>query len=63
VRATWADLPLTQGSRSFHATLSGGVASTRELVSGCQELLELGLHRAAAARDAGGDTVLGAPTE
>jgi diguanylate cyclase (GGDEF)-like protein len=62
VRVTWADLPLTQGSRSFHATLSGGVASTREPVSSCQELLELGLRRAAAARDAGGDTVLGVPT-
>ena len=59
VRASWADLPLTQGSQSFHATLSGGVASTREPVAGCQELLELGLRRAAEAREAGGDTVLG----
>ena len=61
LRAVWEDLPLTLGAHVFRATLSGGVASTREPIDGPDQLLALAMARAASARLGGGNNVEGEP--
>jgi len=59
LRGAWENLPLTLGAQALRATLSGGVASTREAVTGSADLLALALDRVASARQGGGNNVEG----
>jgi diguanylate cyclase (GGDEF)-like protein len=60
LRAAWENVPLALGSFAVRATLSGGVASTLETVSGSEDLLALALDRAASVSGSGGNNVAGA---
>jgi len=59
LRSTWENVAVSLGSRTFRATLSGGVASTRESINGTSALLALAMGRAIAARMGGGNDVEG----
>ena len=59
LRSTWENVPLTLGSQAIRATLSAGVASTREPIEDAAALLALATARAASVRAAGGNDVEG----
>ena len=61
LRSTWENVPLTLGSQAIHATLSVGVASTREPIEDAGALLALAAARAASVRAGGGNDVEGEP--
>jgi diguanylate cyclase (GGDEF)-like protein len=60
LRAAWENVPLALGSRAIRVTLSAGVASTVEPISGPEDLLALAMARAAAVSLGGGNNVVGA---
>jgi len=59
LRSTWENAVLSLGAHTFRATLSGGVASTREPINGSSALLALATGRAVSARISGGNEVEG----
>ena len=59
LRSTWENVSLSLGSHAIRATLSGGVASTREPINGASALLALAVGRAITARMDGGNDVEG----
>ena len=59
LRSTWENVHLTLGAQTIRATLSVGVASTREPLEDASELLALATARAVAVRNGGGNNVEG----
>ena len=59
LRSTWENAALSLDALPIRATLSGGVASTRETVADAEELLTLAMGRAWAVRSGGGNNVDG----
>jgi diguanylate cyclase (GGDEF)-like protein len=59
LRSTWENVALNLGAQAVRATLSGGVASTREPIEGAGALLSLAMVRALSARNGGGNNVEG----